>query len=182
MKKLLLFAALVIVSFLASAQSTTYKTFKVDVDFGYAIPSDGTGTKAGATFTIEPHYRVADAFAIGLRFEGAALGYENTVDKNAKVSLLTSYCATAEYYFTKSGFRPFVSGGLGLFSQKAVAANGSSGTTTTIKASTTEFGAFPRIGFEVGHFRMAATYNVLGNNASYTSFSVGFFLGGGPKK
>jgi hypothetical protein len=182
MKKLLLFAALISVSIFANAQSTTYKAFKVDVDFGYAIPSNGTGTKAGATFTIEPHYRVADAFAIGLRLEGAALGYENQIDKNAKISLLTSYCATGEYYFMKGGFRPFVGGGLGLFSQKAVSANGGSGTTTTVRASTTEFGAFPRIGFEAGHFRMAATYDALGNNASYTSFTIGFFLGGGSKK
>lgn len=182
MKKLLLFAALIGVSFFANAQSTAYKAFKVDVDFGYAIPSDGTGTKAGATFTIEPHYRVIDQFAIGLRFEGAALGYKNDVDKDAKVSLLTSYCVTAEYYFMKGGFRPFISGGLGLFSQKAVAADASSGTTTTVKASATKFGAFPRIGFEAGHFRMAATYDVLGDNASYTSFTVGFFFGGGRKK
>jgi hypothetical protein len=182
MKKLLLFAALLSVSFFANAQSTTYKAFKVDVDLGYAIPSDGTGTKAGATFTIEPHYRVADEFALGLRFEGAALGYKNNIDKDAKISLLTSYCATGEYYFMKSSFRPFIGGGLGLFAQKAVAANTSSGTTTTVKASATEFGAFPRIGFEAGHFRMAATYDILGNNASYTSFTIGFFLGGGSKK
>ena len=182
MKKLLLFAALISVSFFANAQSTTYKAFKVDVDLGYAIPSDGTGTKAGVTFTVEPHYRLDDAFAIGLRFEGAGLGYDNQTDKQAKVSLLTSYCATAEYYFMKGGFRPFAGGGLGFFSQKAIAETDNSGDNSTIRASATKFGVFPRIGFEAGHFRMAATYDILGNNANYTSFTLGFFFGGGSKK
>jgi hypothetical protein len=181
MKKLLLLIALAGVSFFAHAQSTTYKAFKVDVDLGYAIPSNGTGTKAGATFTIEPHYRITDDFALGLRFEGAALGYVDQASIKAKVSLLTSYCPTAEYYFMKGGFRPFAGAGAGLFSQKAVAESKNLGDGSTVGASTTKFGFFPRIGFETGHFRMAATYDVLGNNSNYTSFSFGFFFGGGKK-
>ncbi len=117
MKKLLLLSALFAFTYLARAQSTAtktsasngmaYKAFKVDMDFGYAIPSDGTGTKAGATFTIEPHYRLSDAFALGIRFEGAGLGYENETGttKHIKVSLLTSYCLTGDYYFFKWRFQ-----------------------------------------------------------------------------
>src|SRR5665213_3364156 len=100
MKKLLLLIALVSASYLANAQATTYsqvyKAFKVDIGLGYAIPSSGSGTKAGATFTIEPHYRITDDLAIGLRFEGAGLGYEDQLNDKAKVSLLTSYCPTLE--------------------------------------------------------------------------------------
>src|ERR1700733_5544765 len=179
MKKLLLLSALTSFTYLANAQSKSYKAFKVDLDFGYAIPSDGTGTKAGATFTIEPHYRLSDAFALGLRFEGAGLGYEsdNGTTEKIKVSLLTSYCLTGDYYFTKSSFRAFAGGGLGIFSQKSESAI--SGIHGAITAGATQFGVFPRIGFEAGHFRMSGTYDIIGNNASYLAFTLGFFFGGG---
>src|SRR5579872_208965 len=136
MKKLLLLSAFISAAFLANAQSTTststYKAFKVDLGVGYAIPSvsTGSGTKAGATFTIEPHYWLSDALAIGFRFEGAALGYEqnNGTTNKVKVSLLTSYCPSLEYYLSNGGFRPFVGAGAGIFSQQSVAASGGNAT------------------------------------------------------
>jgi outer membrane protein X len=184
MKKLLLVIALISSYFFVNAQATTYsqvyKAFKVDVGLGYAIPSDGTGTKAGVTFTIEPHYRITDDLAVGLRFEGAGLGYEDQLNDKAKVSLLTSYCPTLEYYLMDDSFRPFVGAGAGLFTQKAIAEADGSGNTVT-GPSATKFGVFPRIGFEAGHFRFAASYDVLGNNANYASFGIGAFFGGGRK-
>ncbi len=185
MKKLLLLIALVGASVLANAQATTYSqvyhAFKVDIGLGYAIPSDGTGTKAGVTFTIEPHYRITDDLAVGLRFEGAGIGYVNQETDKAKVSLLTSYCPSLEYYFMDEGFRPFVGAGAGLFTQKAIAESKDLEDGTTTGASSTKFGVFPRIGFEAGHFRFAASYDVLGNNANYASFAIGAFFGGGRK-
>ncbi len=183
MKKILLFSALLFGSaFLANAQSTMYKAFKVDVDFGYAIPSSGSGTKAGVTFTIEPHYRLSDDLAIGLRFEGAGLGYETAgTGSKIKVSLLTSYCATAEYYLMKGGFRPFLGAGAGFFSQSNVVANKQSQGSITTTAGGTNFGFVPRVGFEAGHFRLSAAYDVVGNSSSYAAITIGFFLGGGKK-
>jgi len=188
MRKLLLLATLVACGSLANAQSSTYHAFKVDVDFGYAIPSSGStgsnGVKAGATFTIEPHYRLSDDFAVGLRMEGAALGYEAKDSQgnlgNAKVSVLGSYCATAEYYLMDGGFRPFVGAGVGLFTQ-ASAVIDDSGNGAVVSPSSTGAGFFPRIGFETGHFRMSGAYNIVGHNNSYAAFTIGFFLGGGKK-
>lgn len=183
MKKLLFFISFTSFAFLADAQSASYKAFKVDVDFGYAIPSSGTGTKAGATFTLEPHYRLADDFAVGLRIEGAALGYQTATGSGSdvKVSLLTSYCATGEYYFADGGFRPFGGAGLGFFSQASLDVNSGSGNTLATIPGATKFGFFPRVGFESGHLRMSASYNILGNNSNYLAFTIGFFLGGGKK-
>jgi hypothetical protein len=196
MKKLLLFSALAGLAFAADAQSTTntkstsdsgaptYHQFKVDVDLGYASPSSGNGTKAGATFTIEPHYRLSDDFALGLRVEGAALGYEtiNTSgNKKIKASLLTSFSATADYYLANGGFRPFIGGGAGFYTVQAVAGNSESGTVTTSRPGSTNFGFFPRIGFEASHFRLSGAYNVVGNSSNYASITIGFFLGGGKK-
>jgi outer membrane protein W len=184
MKKLLLFSAFISFAFFANAQSTTYKAFKVDLDFGYAIPSagNGTGTKAGVTVTVEPHYRLSDDLAVGFRFEGAGLGYQenNGVKNKTNVSILSSYCPTLEYYFAKGGFRPFVGAGLGIFSQQSVSKS-STGNGVNLVPGATDFGFFPRVGFEAGHLRIAAAYDIAGNNSNYLAFTLGFFLGGGKK-
>lgn len=182
MKKLLFFAAFIAMMFTAKSQSTNYKAFKVDVMFGYATPSGSSGgVKAGATFTIEPHYRITNDIALGLRLEGAALGYEiknSDGSSDAKVSLLNSYCATGEYYFMKGSFRPFAGGGLGFFTQSSI--NTNSVTAYKIPGAT-KFGFFPTVGFETGHFRVSSSYNLLPDKAGYLAFKLGFFFGGGKK-
>jgi len=181
MRKLLLLATLLGFAVLANAQSETFHNFKVDIGFGYALPTNGSGTKAGATFTIQPHYRLSDELAIGLRMEGAAIGYENTATGDTKVSVLGSYCATGEYYFSNDSFRPFVGAGIGLFTQASASVNNNSDGTVYVTPSSSGFGAFPEVGFEAGHFRMSVDYNVVGHNNSYASVKIGFFLGGGLK-
>ena len=188
MKKTLLLIAFLGSSLLLKAQSTTYKAFKVDVDLGYAIPTgnSGSGTKAGVTFTIEPHYRLSDAFAVGLRFEGAGLGYVNNsgINSSVQVSILNSYCATGEYYFVEEGFRPFAGAGMGFFTRKSLSVDSSSvasNSGNTLVSGGTKFGFFPRVGFEYGHLRVSAEYNILGNNSNYIAFKLGFFFGGGRK-
>ncbi|MBS1503908.1 MAG: outer membrane beta-barrel protein [Bacteroidetes bacterium] len=186
MKKLFLLTCFVGLALLSKAQSTTtsssgdtYHTFKFDIGLGYAIPSSGTGNgvKAGVTFTLQPHYRLSDEFALGLRFEGAALGYQD-LDSKTKVSLMESYCPTGEYYLMNGGFRPFIGAGAGLFAQSSLkASNGNA----TLVPSATNFGFFPEIGFEAGHFRLSADYDVAGNSNNYLAFKIGAFFGGGKK-
>ncbi|MBS1530936.1 MAG: outer membrane beta-barrel protein [Bacteroidetes bacterium] len=186
MKKLVLLIGFMGFALLSKAQSNasssnggTYRAFKFDIGLGYAIPSsaNGTGAEAGVTFTLQPHYRLSDDLALGLRFEGAALGYKNAGSK-AKISILESYCATGEYYLARGGFRPFIGAGAGIFNQSQ--ATGSSGSVVLVP-SATNFGFFPEVGFEAGHFRMSADYNVAGNSNNYLAFHIGFFLGGGKK-
>jgi len=183
MKKLFLLSALTCLAVLAKAQSSAYHAFKVDLGLGYAIPAGGSsdGVKAGATFTVEPHYRLSDAVAIGFRFEGAGLGYENGADSDPEISILTSYCPTVQYYLAAAGFRPFFGAGAGLFSQSSLNVNSGTGNINVPVEGATRFGFFPRLGFEVGHFRMSGEYNILGNSSNYAAFKIGFFLGGGKK-
>ena len=47
MKKISFALAFVTASFLGNAQSTVFKPFKVDLAFGYAVPS-GKGAKGGS--------------------------------------------------------------------------------------------------------------------------------------
>lgn len=167
--------------------SQNYKPFKVDLGLGFALPtSGGEGTKGGVAFTVEPHYRLSDQLAVGLRFEGAALAYVNSLeleDADAEVSILSSYSATGEYYLKDSGFRPFVGAGMGFFRSASVTLDESSignGPSTVIPSSS-KFGFFPRVGFEAGHFRMACEYNVI-KDGGYVALKIGAFIGGGRKK
>lgn len=185
MKKSLLLLALVGFATTLKAQSVNYHAFKVDIGLGYAIPSESSGTdgtKAGVTFTIQPHYRLSDDLALGLRFEGAALGDKNETDgdTHVHVSVLTSYCATGEYYFTPGGVRPFVGAGLGFFTQ-SVSIN-SNKSDESASASNSKFGFFPEAGIEAGHFRLSADYDIIGSNESYFAIKIGAFFGGGSKK
>ena len=184
MKRSILLLALLACTVMVKAQSTGYKPFKVDIALGYAIPTASTGdggTKAGVVFDVHPHYRLTDAFAVGVRFEGAALGTEDKSedDTHVNVSVLTSYCATGEYYLTSGGIRPFIGAGLGFFHQSASVNNDADNVNAS--AHFTKFGAFPEVGFEAGHFRFTADYDVLGENSNYIAFKVGAFFGGGKK-
>ena len=190
MKKLMLIAVLSCLSLMATAQSSTPSTsseskfhkFKFDLTIGYAIPpststSAGDNIKAGATFVLEPHYRLGDGVALGFRLQGAALAYGNTsgsgtgTSGSAQVSAIYSYTPTLDLYLANGGFRPFIGGGAGLYYQGSIGVTGSArGTSNTGYVSLgSKFGFFPRAGFEIGHFRISAEYNVLGNDANGNS-------------
>ena len=185
MKKLLFVAALAAVCGVAQAQSTTFKPFKVDVAVGYAVP-DGKGAKAGVVFALEPKYALNDKFTVGLRMEAAATarGYldNNGYLKSADVKASGSYLLTGDYYFSTNKFRPFAGVGAGVFSLAAASVD-DSGEEVTAVASSTKFGATPRVGFEFGHFRTAVEYNIVGKvekvSNNYIGVKVGFFIGGG---
>src|SRR5687767_12754395 len=117
MKKVFLIGAFMAGAFFANAQSTTFKPFKVDVAFGYAIPG-GEGSKGGVVFAIEPKYAINDNISLGLRMEAAvtARGYvdANGETGSAEVKASGSYLATGDYYFNTNKFRPFAGLGLGI--------------------------------------------------------------------
>jgi len=186
MKKTILLLAFLGFMGFAKAQSTDYHAFKVDLALGYAIPSESSGdggTKAGVTFTLQPHYRLTNDLAVGLRFEGAALGDKDETDDgtHVKVSVLTSYCATGEYYFTDKGIRPFVGAGLGFF-VRSVSISSDSNSDLNASDSASKFGFFPEAGIEAGHFRLSADYDIIGDSESYFAIKIGAFFGGGSKK
>jgi hypothetical protein len=196
MKKLLLIATLVAFAVFAKGQNgyqnnasssygTLYHAFKFDIGIGYAIPQNNIGgTNGGATFTLQPHYRLSDGFALGLRMEAAALGNENNNSGDIKVTGLVSGCLTGEFYLSKGGFRPFIGFGAGAFTQENATGNtndNNNNSNVQLSSRTTSFGVFPEIGFEAGHFRMSADYDMPGSSNNYVAFKLGFFFGGGRK-
>ncbi|HWJ89917.1 MAG TPA: OmpW family outer membrane protein [Flavisolibacter sp.] len=182
MKKLSFLLAFVAGTVAVNAQSKTFKPFKADLAIGYAIPG-GSGAKGGVLFAVEPKYALNDNIAIGLRFEGAVMARAavdqtgNTVVGDVKAS--GSYLLTGDYYLNTNKFRPFVGVGAGLYSSAAAKIDN---TTGEVSAGTS-FGAAPRAGFELGHFRMAVEYNIAGKtgtiNNNYMGIKLGFFVGGG---
>jgi len=184
MKKLLLSTMVLVSAVITQAQSTNYKSFKVNIGLGYAIPMSGSGgTSGGAAFSIEPQYRLNNSINLGVRIEGAAtarVANTNNSNASADVAILSSYTASGEYYFKPKGFRTFVGAGAGIFSLSAANVNANN-TNTNLSAAASRFGFYPRVGFETGHFRVTSEYNLVGAGADYLSFKIGFFLGGGKK-
>jgi len=179
-----------------------YEPFKVDISTAYAIPS-GPGAKAGVAFAIEPKYAIIDKFAVGLRLEWAitARGWvaPDGSAASASVAANASYLATYDYYLPGLVFRPFVGGGSGIYSMASASVSAGTQNTTSSATGGSKFGTMFRTGFEVGHFRMAFEYNLIGKTSatvtdgstgttstisaknSYASIKLGFFIGGGKR-
>jgi outer membrane protein X len=183
MKKVLFSALLLGITILVNAQETTFKPFKFDIAFGYAVPG-GSGSKGGVIFAMEPKYALNDYITVGLRLEGAATA-RVTMDANGNdytgdVKASASYLLTGDYYFTTTKLRPFAGIGAGLYRNAAV------DLTSDDVQSGSKFGFAPRAGFELGHFRTAIEYNVAGKsgefNNNYLGIKLGFFVGGGRLK
>jgi outer membrane protein W len=196
MKKIFLVLGLFTWAGLTQAQDRAFKPFKVDLAVGYAVPS-GTGSRGGFVGAIEPKYALMDQFSIGLRLETAlvARGIEEVGSStsgnsyNFDLSAVRSYALTGEYYLGTNKSRFFAGIGAGLF--QYTKANVTTTPTTTTRNSDIEaynkFGVVPRIGAELGHFRLAVEYNFIPKhevngtslNNNYFSFKIGAFIGGG---
>jgi outer membrane protein W len=174
----------------AQANDTTrrkFKRFKVDVAVGYASPqntTEGNQFNGGALFAIEPKFAIIDPLAIGVRVEAAVTAHISNSDggsngSNAKANL--SYILTMDYYFLNGGFRPFIGAGAGIYTTAAIDSSTSNSSISTIP-QTSQFGYMARVGFEVGHLRVGAEYNFVGNSASYLGLKIGVCIGGGRKR
>jgi outer membrane protein W len=194
MRKLLviLMATALVQTCPAQSQDTSsrvFKKFKVDISVGYASPSgsssssQGSQFNGGALFAIEPKFAVIDPLAIGVRVEAAVIAHTYTNNyssnnSNGKANL--SGLLTADYYFTNSGFRPFIGAGGGIYSTATIDSNTVNSNSTV--PYTSQFGFMARAGFELGHLRIGAEYNFVSNNASYLGLKIGVCLGGGRKR
>jgi hypothetical protein len=178
MKKLcIIFFLSVMVNMVVSAQE--YKKFKVGLFYGLTLSgTNGNGTTAGFSGTIEAVYLLSDKLAIGFRDEVAIteIAYGPYFIGVASLSVLS------QYYLSTHRFRPFVGAGFGIYSSEDYYDE---------SGKVSPFGFYPRVGFDVGHFSMSMDYNLIllpkalrqqdiKNN--YLNIRLGVFIGGGKKK
>ena len=103
------------------------------------------------------------------------------------LSAISSYLVTGEYYFSNNSFRPLAGLGTGVYSMGSISTSTSDdGFEDGTVDVGTRFGIAPRVGFEVGHFRMGLEYNLITGqpkdfNRNYFSTKIGFFFGGGKR-
>ncbi|MFA8436527.1 MAG: hypothetical protein ACEPOZ_18620 [Marinifilaceae bacterium] len=184
------FLSLIVACFLfagiASAQSDSFKSFRFDAGFLYAIPG-GSALDAGAGYYFNPKFHLNDNILVGAKVEGAVLA---SADEDAfDVSAVVSYAGTFDYYFNTNSFRPFVGADAGIYSLGTVeltAFDAITDNTPEIDLGN-KFGFAPKVGFSFGHFDMALQYNMIFGQEdgydeyNYTSIKIGFHFGGGKK-
>tara|TARA_R110002126_G_scaffold60603_3_gene157573 strand:- start:1710 stop:2303 length:594 start_codon:yes stop_codon:yes gene_type:complete len=193
MKKIILTVAAVFAFGMANAQKEG--GFRVGLDLGYTVPSNGGG---GVLLSIEPKYNIKDNMNVGLRIGSAAMVRDINTDNNnttAKISANGSYVGTYDYYFNGSGstFVPYIGGGAGYYTIANVEFDDNNGGTPDNLDASGKFGGLVRGGFEWGKFRMGLEYNLVpksnlqdsnGANTgkvsnSYLGIHLGFYVGGG---
>jgi outer membrane protein W len=190
----------ILAAFIALACTNGYSQkkggFRVGLDLGYTVPSNGGG---GLLFSIEPKYNIQENMNIGLRIGAAAMIrdiQDNGTTTSAKVSANGSYVGTYDYYFNKSGksFVPYIGAGAGYYSIANVEFDDVDNTSNQVSVSATgKMGALLRGGFEWGKFRMGVEYNLVPKSDlqnlngdkvgtvsnTYLGIHLGFYVGGG---
>ncbi|MCA6381117.1 MAG: hypothetical protein IM606_04035 [Cytophagales bacterium] len=186
MKKLLVFVLLAM-SLVANGQN--YRKVFLGIDWGAPL-----GKNSGiGSISLEPSYRINDKMSAGFRIEHNGI-VSMTGGSNPFVgSLGVSY----QYYLP---FKPrvFVGGGFAIFNPS----NNFLISNTDTQNERNRLGFFPRVGVDLGHFRLIVEYNFVGNmtdyvfayrgspaptgqfesiNKNYLNLKIGFFFGGGKK-
>ncbi len=150
-------------------------------------------TNYGVGFGIftEPKYLVTDNISVGVRAEATILGRlkVNSAEGGGSLGWVTSFLAITDYHFGETKFRPTIGIGAGLF--RPTAASYSTGDVLPELARGSKFGVTPRIGMDLGHFRISADYNfifgqrnlingkIIDLNQNHLSIKLGIFFGGG---
>ncbi|MFC5684592.1 hypothetical protein ACYE2N_06890 [Flavobacterium sp. MAHUQ-51] len=193
MKKIILTA---IAAFaLGNVYSQEQGKFRVGLDLGYTVPSNGGG---GLLFSIEPKFNIKDNMNVGLRIGGAAMIRDIETEgetTSAKISANGSYVGTYDYYFNGSGssFVPYLGGGVGYYSIANVEFDDIDSSSDATLDASGKMGGLIRGGFEWGKFRMGLEYNfvpksdlqnmsgekIASVSNTYLGIHLGFYLGGG---
>ena len=167
-----------------TAQSENYRLFEWDLlRIGIANPG-GDRFGAGLALGTELRFNASDRMSVGLRPEIAA--YTSDLDgQSVDVGAAASFVAMGDYYFrTEGGIRPFGGIGLGSFGGASVTVEDTDDNfdEDDIDAGQS-FGVVPRVGIELGHFRVALEYNLTFSDrvSNYVGIMIAPTLFGGPK-
>jgi Outer membrane protein beta-barrel domain len=153
----LIYAIGLLAFFSVNAFSQEYARFSVGIGAGY-VPVHHD--YAGFSFYIEPSYRIAPKFSLGLRIESMARPSPSYANNLKDIDLMGSYTLNGKYYFLSSGRLQFFAGlGAGLY----LPLGGPFGNCSCNNQFVDEkkFGAYPRVGFEYGHLAITLDFNLV---------------------
>jgi len=165
------------------AQHSIYKPLKVDLGINTVFAMK-QGTGGGNGLYINPMFNLTDRFSIGPRLE-TAIVKKDKVDLvtgilNNKIVNLSSYLIVMDYYLSKERIRFFIGLGSGLFKQRDSFMVLGLGSVDLSGNSKMSLGLMPRLGYNVGHFKMTVNYIMTGDLMyDYLGFTLGLEIGGG---
>lgn len=148
----------------SNAYGQNYGKFAVDLGAKYSLLT-GDYSGGGVGFFLEPQAMIKDNLGIGIRMGFDLLNGATTSDQgntiNGGIDLLSSYQVTGNYFFKKTGNkRGFAGLGLGFANQGGVSFEGIGSSTVDGDVELgTVFGFSPRVGFDLGAFKIYADYN-----------------------
>lgn len=138
---------------------------------------------------IEPKYNINNNITVGMRFEYIFYSKENFIDFDPNNPYRSDFDAdgwtfssvlTGDYYFNDDFLRPFVGIGAGVYYMY----NAKENSYLNFNEHILSFGYVPRVGFNMGQFRVSCEYNFIiseTTDLSYLSLKLGYEIGGGKK-
>ncbi len=186
MKKIIILITLITIVQTSFAQQA--KKIRLGFDLlGISLPTTGGG---GVSIALEPKFNLSNKLNIGLKLGVSAMAKEVN-QKSAEIQSTVLVGLTSDYYFHKSGsFAPFIGLGLGQYNLGTAKVDVIQETINSPIQLGNKLGGLVRTGFEAGKFRLSLELNLLPESTygttsiknSYSTLSLGFFLGGGKWK
>jgi len=182
MKKTLLVICGTILSFSLFAQAPSYKNFELEfLRIGYA--GGGTvGQSGGVALGAEIRFNLTDKISLGLATDGYVSG-DDFAETSVDIGVAVSTMLFGDYYFKGDSPNRFFAGlGAGFVRDASFTAN-TDGMVSNFVAAPSGFGVAPRIGYELGHLRLQAVYNLpfAEGRDGFFGVTAGIVLWGGYK-
>jgi hypothetical protein len=184
-----IFTIIILLFVSASLQAQQFTPLKAAAGLGYAGQTISSG-ESGFLFYLEPGIRFSEKSLIGFRYEGCYIprGVSNLSYKvfGGRKAFISSYSLFVQRCLNNYYFRPFFGIGAGIYQINNMQNFENANRSTT----GTNYGFYPRIGADIGHFNMTLDYNFVSPSIvakgkilnSYLAFKVGFSFGGGVGK
>ncbi len=187
MKKKALHIIFLLLLVLPLRAQNDYHPFKVDL--GLLLGEVNAHDMGLIAPYVEPKYNINNHFSLGLRMEYIFYSKESFIDYDPNNSYWSDFDAdgwgfsallTSDYYFNNHYVRPFIGAGAGIYYSYISKTNSYLGE----KEKALSFGYVPRMGLNIGQFRISCEYNFIVSDKldlSYVSFKLGYEIGGGKK-
>lgn len=171
--------AILVLMFAVSALQAQNDSFNYfNFDMGVVAPSHNFGNNSyGFGGYIEPKIYILENLAVGLKFDGIVAGGGNFKDVGDEFSLsmsaITSTAVMTDYFFSTDRVMPFAGLGFGryIYGGQTIASTDSDANIT--QSAGESWGLCPRVGTQIGPFRIAVECNWVFKPSTYVYQSVG---------